>query len=153
MPTLSRYFIRSSLLCMAIGYTIGGLILAAKADAVSPSVWAWLPMHMALLLGGWLLQLSIGVAYWILPRMSGAERGRRRWAWAAFVIFQIGVAANLLALLALWWAPFQPLLAIAVILQSAAVGLFAIHAWPRIHAAIVRATTKPPIGRVHNSDS
>lgn len=138
MPTLSRYFVRSSLACLGIGFTIGGLILAAKGGAVDPRVWGWLPAHIVLLMNGWLIQLSLGVAYWILPRVHLGERGRRRWAWASFIAYQIGLLLTLVSLLSLWLPPAAGLVAPAVIIQAASVGLFAIHALPRIHPAIVR---------------
>ena len=142
MPLLSRYFVRSALLCLAVGFTIGGLILSAKAGAVDAGLWAWLPEHIALLLYGWLIQLSLGVGYWILPRVNVAERGRRGWAWASFVVSQTGIGLVLLSMLRLWIPAMVGLFPLAVIWQATGVLLFAIHAWPRIHAAIVRAAAE-----------
>lgn len=140
MPTLSRYFVRSALICMAIGFTLGGLILAAKGGAVDVRVWALLPVHLALLLNGWLVQLSIGVAYWILPRISVGERGRRGLAWSAFILFQIGLGLTLISGVEPWWPLAGTLFAPSLILQLTAIVLFAVHAWPRIRPAMVRAT-------------
>lgn len=139
MPTLSRYFIRSALLCLAVGFTFGGLILSAKGGAVDARVWAWLPMHITLLLNGWLVQLSMGVAYWILPRIHVGERGRQRWAWGGFIVFQIGLALALLSGISLWEPEMGKLLAPAVVMQAAGVALFAVHAWPRIRPTFIRA--------------
>ncbi len=138
MPTLSRYFIRSALLCLGIGFTIGGLILSAKGGAVDPTIWVWLPMHISLLLTGWLVQLSLGVAYWILPRIALADRGRQRWAWGSFAVFQIGLMLVAASALAYWVPSTTVLLAPGVIVQAVAIVLFAVHAWPRIRPAIVR---------------
>lgn len=142
MPTLSRYFIRSALLCLVVGFTLGGLILAAKGGAVDPQVWVWLPVHMALLLNGWLVQLSLGVAYWILPRVYLRERGRRAWAWAGFAVFQAGLVLTVMAAAGLWVPEAASLFAPALILQTAGVALFAVHAWPRIRPTFVRAASK-----------
>ena len=138
MPTLSRYFVRSALLCLGIGFTIGGLILAAKGGAGDPRVWGWLPAHILLLLDGWLVQLSLGVAYWILPRVHISERGRRTWAWSSFIVFQIGILFTLVSLLSPWWPSVGALIAPAVIIQGIGIGLFAIHALPRIRPAFIR---------------
>jgi hypothetical protein len=142
MPTLSRYFIRSALLCLALSFTLGGLILAAKGGAVDPQVWEWLPVHMAVLLNGWLVQLSLGVAYWILPRVYLRERGRRAWAWAGFAFFQAGLALTLLAAAGLWLPAAANFFAPSLILQVAGVALFAVHAWPRIRPTFVRTASK-----------
>jgi uncharacterized membrane-anchored protein len=142
MPTLSRYLIRSALLCLAVGFTLGGLILAAKGGAIDPQVWGWLPVHMTLLLNGWLVQLSLGVAYWILPRVNLRERGRRTWAWAGFAIFQVGLLLTLMAAASLWIPEAASLIAPSLILQTVGVVLFAIHAWPRIRPTFVRAASK-----------
>jgi len=139
MPTLSRYFVRSALICMAVGFTLGGLILAAKGGTVDVRVWALLPVHLALLLNGWLVQLSIGVAYWILPRIHLGERRRRGLAWSAFALLQIGLALTLISGLDLWWPEAGRLFAPSLVLQLIAIVLFALHAWPRIRPAMVRA--------------
>ena len=56
MPRLSTYFVKSALICLALGFTIGGLILTSKATpVVSATVWLWFPAHIVLLLDGWLI--------------------------------------------------------------------------------------------------
>lgn len=142
MPLLSRYFVRSSLLCLLAGFTIGGLILAAKAGIVTPLVWLWFPAHIALLLTGWLIQLALGVAYWIFPRIILTVRGRTRWAAASFVVMQSGLVFVAGSLLQIWWPDAANLLGIGVLLQAAAVLLFAVHAWPRIRPAIIRPASE-----------
>jgi len=139
MPTLSRYFIRSALVYLGIGFTFGGLILSAKAGFVDLRVWTWLPMHIVLLIDGWLIQLTLGVAYWILPRIHLHERGRQSWAWASFIALQTGLMLTLITALSVWLPAIQALFAPAVILQAVGVILFAVHAWPRIRPAMVRA--------------
>jgi hypothetical protein len=139
MPLLSRCFVRSALVCLAIGFTLGGLILAAKGGGVDASVWIWLPEHIVILLFGWLVQLSLGVAYWILPRVHLMDRGRQRAAWASLIAFQTGIGLTLLSLLRLWIPPVGGLLPLGLIWLAAAILAFVVHAWPRIHAAIIRA--------------
>jgi hypothetical protein len=140
MPTLSCYFIRSALGCLAIGFTLGGLILSAKAGFVDLRVWLWLPVHIALLVNGWLLQLTLGVAYWILPRIHLSERGRMHWAWSSFVLFQIGLLLVLVSGLSFSLPKAGVFFAPGVIVQAIGVLFFAIHAAPRIRPAIVRGS-------------
>ncbi|MBZ0289330.1 MAG: cbb3-type cytochrome c oxidase subunit I, partial [Anaerolineae bacterium] len=139
MPHLSQYFVKSALIQLALGFTIGGLILASKATtSISAKVWVWFPAHITLLLNGWLVQLAIGVAYWILPRISGSERGRRRWAWASFFALQTGLGLAILSLLQIGWPPAARFFAAGVCFQALAIILFVFHAWPRVRAAIVQ---------------
>jgi hypothetical protein len=145
MPRLSQYFVKSALICLAIGFTIGGLILASKATPViSGLVWLWFPAHIVLLLNGWLIQLAMGVSYWILPRIEGSNRGRIRWAWASFFALQTGLILVILSLLQMWWPPAAPLFAPGVLFQAIAVGLFVVHAWPRVRPAFARPVDDLP---------
>lgn len=138
MPGLSRYFVRSSLLCLGLGFTLGGLILSAKAGLVTTDVWIWLPAHIALLLFGWLIQLALGVGYWILPRQVGGDRGQPAWAWGSFAACQAGLALVIFSLLGMWIGPAGQLLTPGIILLALGVGAFAIHAMPRIRATITQ---------------
>lgn len=137
MPLLSRLYIRSALFCLAVGFTLGGLILAAKGGAVDAIVLTWLPPHIVLLLFGWLVQLAMGVAYWILPR-TNTDRGRPRWAWSSFVLFQLGLVLTLVSLFGLWVPSLRDLNAPGVLCQTLGVLAFAVHAWPRVKPVMVR---------------
>lgn len=137
MPYLSRLFIRSSLIYLAIGFTLGGLILSAKAGVIGPDVWGWLPAHIVILLFGWMIQLSLGVSYWILPRLVAGGRGRTPWAWASFVACQLGLILVLGSTLSAWWSVFQFLFVPGLLLSGLSVFLFVAHAAPRIRPAVV----------------
>jgi cbb3-type cytochrome oxidase subunit 1 len=142
MPRLSQYFVRSALLYLLLGFSIGGLILASKATpAVSGIVWLWLPAHISLLLAGWLIQLALGVAYWILPRVAYTRRGRERLAWIAFAALQVGLLLVVFSMLQIWWPPAREVLPLGVGLQALSVTLFGVHAWPRARSAF--AAPKP----------
>lgn len=93
MPRLSIWFIRAALIYLAVGFTFGALLLANKGFPISPQLWRLLPAHIELLLVGWTLQLAMGVAFWILPRIR-ATRGVVRPAWAAFALLNGGLLAG-----------------------------------------------------------
>ena len=137
MPRLSCWFVRASLLHLGIGVVLGGFILAAKGFPGALG-WAWtlLPAHIQLLVGGWMIQLTLGMAYWILPRLSGAgDRGSPGLAWASFGSLNIGVGgAALVLLLRVWWRNdwLDAALIVAAALQVVALLAFARHAWPRV---------------------
>lgn len=128
MPRLSRWFVRAALVYLAVGFTLGALMLSNKGLSLSATIWRLLPAHIECMLLGWTLQLMMGVAFWILPRFQG-QRGREAPAWMAFWLLNAGVLlAGLGATLAL---PAQVVLA-GRLAEVAAVVTFAVHAWPRI---------------------
>ncbi len=92
MPRLSVYFIRASLIYLLLGFTIGGLMLANKGIMFLPAIWALLPLHIEFAFVGWMIQLTMGVAFWILPRFRrGAPRGNERLGWLAFILVNAGI--------------------------------------------------------------
>lgn len=133
MPALSRWAVRASLLHLTAGFTLGALLLINKGIGLHPGLGALLPTHVELLLLGWMAQLALGVAFWILPRFGG-RRGNLALAWAAIGLLNAGVLL----------AGLGPALGAAGLTVAAGRALtlgagvaFALHAWPRV---------KPPGG-------
>src|ERR1051325_5740556 len=92
MPALSRWFVRASLVYLVGGFSLGALMLALKATSRHGAMALALVPHVELLLVGWTMQLTMGVAFWILPRFEGgASRGAVGYAWLAFVLLNAGV--------------------------------------------------------------
>ena len=92
MPPLSRWFIRASLVYLIFGFTLGGLLLSNKGLGFYPPIWRWLPAHIEFLFLGWMVQVVLGIAYWILPRLTGsAPHGDERLAFIAFVMLNLGI--------------------------------------------------------------
>jgi len=131
MPRLSVYFIRASLIYMLLGFTFGGLLLANKGFMISPSAWMLLPIHIEFDLVGWLVQLAMGVAFWILPRFSkGPPRGNERLSWFAFLMINAGI------LLVVSDSLFEAewLILGGRILETLALALFIVGNWRRVKA-------------------
>ena len=129
MPVLSRWFIRASLIYLGSGLTLGGLLLANKGLGFYPPIWRWLPAHIEFLFLGWMVQVVLGVAYWILPRRAGrASHGNERLALLAFVLINLGiwlvVAQSIFLLPGLSFA--------GRILESLGAVLFLVAVWQRI---------------------
>jgi heme/copper-type cytochrome/quinol oxidase subunit 1 len=127
VPRLSVWMIRTALLALTAGATLGALLLAAPGIA---GVIRWRPLHAELLLVGWTVQLAFGVAYWILPRFrSGPERGPEALGWAAFALVNLGILLVGLGRSVAGWE-------MAALAGRGAEGLaalaFAAHAWPRV---------------------
>lgn len=137
MPTLSQYFLRGGFLCLAIGLIPGGLILLQKGTGWYPSLWVLLPAHTYLVLIGGLSQITLGMMYWILPRVD-QTRSRSWLAWSSYSMLN---AALLLMISHPLWELFGDARATALtftgagLLQSGAALTFVLHSWPRIRSA------------------
>jgi cbb3-type cytochrome oxidase subunit 1 len=92
VPRQSVWFVKTSLIYLAFGFTFGGLMLANKGVFISPFLFTLLPAHMEFLLMGWLVQLAMGVVFWIAPRFSGMNpRGNVPLIIAAFWLLNLGI--------------------------------------------------------------
>jgi hypothetical protein len=142
MPRLSRWFIRTAMVYLLIGFSIGGLILSAKAGAVDGRVWMWLLPHADILLVGWMIQLAMGMAYWILPRIRVVGRGRVALAWAAYGLLNAGLIVGAGLPWLQYWLPAQAWLAgafpVGLLVQALALVLYVIYAWPRVLPTITQ---------------
>jgi len=130
LPRLSAWFIRASLVYLLAGFTLGAVLLASNGLDALQVVWVVLPAHIEFLLVGWVVQLALGTAYWILPRLlKGPARGSPRLGWAAFWLFNAGI---LLA------ASNGLLPGVAQVagrgLEIAGAGVIAWLLWPRVKA-------------------
>lgn len=132
MPSLSVWAVRLALVHLVVGTTIGAVLLAAKAVALPPGLWALRALHVEALLVGFAVQLAVGVAYWILPRVRRAdgarpERRRQPMALVAVVLLNAGV---LLVGGGLGVA--------GRVCEAVGAAAFAVHVWPRVREATAR---------------
>jgi hypothetical protein len=137
MPRLSQLMIRTALVWLATGYTIGGLLLLNKGIPLLPWLWALRFTHVHLLLVGWTVQIACGVAFWILPRLDASgSRGNQRLAWLCYMALNIGVVLaalhDPLAMASGESALTRSLPVIAGVLYIVAITAFAGHAVPRV---------------------
>ena len=92
MPLISRLMIKLSLVYLLLGVTIGALMLVNKAWLISPILWFVLPIHIEFLIFGWIVQFTLGVAYWILPRfLESKGRGNKTLAWLMVLFLNAGI--------------------------------------------------------------
>lgn len=131
MPGLSIWYVRTALVYLALGMTLGMLMLLHKGVPIHPAMWALLPAHIEFLLSGWTLQLAFGVAFWILPRFQTA-RGNVRLAWLAYALLNTGIW---MVTLSPWLGNLTGLAWAGRAAEALAVAAFALHAWPRIKPA------------------
>lgn len=123
MPPLSRLMIRLALGWLAVGYSVGGLLLANKGVPLAPWIWQLRGAHVHMLLVGWTLQLAEGVAYWIMPRLDArGDRGGDRPVWLGCAALNAGVVCALLPGLA----------AASGALYLVTAAAFVAHLWRRV---------------------
>jgi hypothetical protein len=130
VPAPSVWLVRAALAHLVGGATLGALLLTHKAAPLVPWLWRLRALHGEVLLFGWLVQLAMGVAFWILPRID-RSRGDVRPVWLAMALLNAG-----LWLTGVGTATGSPISVLAGRLaELAAVAAFARHAWPRVRAA------------------
>lgn len=131
MPRLSGYFIRASLLYLALGTTYGALLLWNKALPFSGLIWLLRPNHVDIMFTGWMTQFVLGVAFWILPRRGSAKpRGNQTWSVAAFALINISLIAQIM----LVYVNHLELYIYTRPIQVVGIALFLIGNWWRIYA-------------------
>lgn len=148
MPRASVVMVRAALLWWGVGFTLGGLVLANKGLPFYDGVWSLRASHILILLIGWLVQFSAGVAVWIMPRRvhpgivtGSGDRGDLRLAWLCFAGLNIGVVLAAVHPLLTWlsggegaalrWMP-----ALAGGLWLIAVLAFVANVWQRVRPVI-----------------
>jgi cbb3-type cytochrome oxidase subunit 1 len=95
MPTPSRLMIKASMLYMLTGFVIGALILISKVYPEYSWAWSLLSVHIEVSIFGWVIQLTMGTAYWILPRyLKTKSRGNPKLALAMIGMLNLGILMN-----------------------------------------------------------
>jgi hypothetical protein len=129
MPTLTRWAVRAALIYLVLGFTFGGLLLSHKGVPFAAALWQLRPAHIEFLLIGWMVQLALGVAHWIVPRFRGGVFGRVELAWLALALLNVGILI----------VGFGPLLGLSTRWQGVGRGLeaaaalsYAVYIWPRV---------------------
>lgn len=128
MPRVSAWFVRASLCHLVAGFVIGALLLAGKGIWLGIDAWALRPVHIEMLLVGWMIQLVMGVAIWIFPRFVLRRVPQRSavTAWLAFALLNCGVLLVSLG---------GSFLAAGRLTEIAAAASFAVHLWGRVSPA------------------
>lgn len=128
MPKISVWLIRLALLSLIVGWSIGSILLASRGMIFWSWAWYLRPLHIELLLFGWMVQLAFGVASWILPRT--ASRSGSRPLVITLVALNAGVwLAGIAEAIGTSW-----LVAAGRILEVVAVLTFAWYIWPRVRS-------------------
>ena len=130
MPQLSVWMIRTSLLHLGAGMLIGALLLWNKGLPFDVTFWLALPVHIELVLVGWMVQLVLGMAFWIVPRFTRAPRyGNETLGWISFVMLNTGLGVVVVS----YWVDHAGSLALSGhILEVIGILIFVRQIWQRV---------------------
>lgn len=133
MPPAARRFIKTALLALVTGVVMGSGMLIYQALTLQGLARAWVTVHTHLLTVGFLLNMVMGVAYWMFPRPSG--RPEERLANATWACLNGGLLLRFASepfLYAPGGMAFQVGAAAAGVLQGAAAIMFVVGVWARV---------------------
>jgi hypothetical protein len=136
MPRVCQFMLRTALAWMLIGYTAGALLLLNKAVPFFAPIWTLRTSHVAILLFGWLVQLSMAVMVWIMPRVvTTSDRGNLLPLWLTYGALNAGVILVILQPALAFWVSASytrwmgPIAGVSLLL---AVVVFMAHIWRRV---------------------
>jgi len=135
MPTVTRWFIKTSFICLGLAL-LAGLLLALQPLFNLSALSGIFPIYIHLLVFGWLTQLVFGVVFWMFPKYSNEQpRGSEPLAWWTYGLLNVGL---LLRLIAEPVNAVQPnavvgwMLVLAAIVQLSAGVTFVLNTWARV---------------------
>ncbi len=135
MPPLTRWFVKTSFVYLALAL-IAGLLVEAQAALKLTSPGGLFPVYIHLFVLGWLTQLIFGVVFWMFPKYSAEKpRGREALGWWTYALLNVGL---LLRVLAEPVHSIQPglfsgwTLVVSAVIQFLAGLLFVINSWGRV---------------------
>ncbi|GAB4415513.1 MAG: hypothetical protein Kow002_00690 [Anaerolineales bacterium] len=131
MPTITRWFVKTSLVMLVLALLIG---VYQQIPGLPKQ--GYFPVYLHLLAFGWLTQLIFGIAVWMLPKFTSEKPRGYEWInWLTYISLNFGLLLRFI---------FEPLygserlawsgvgLILAAILQWLAGVLFAGQAWFRV---------------------
>lgn len=136
MPSITRLFIKTSLLYLVAAF-LAGLLLTLRAMVTLPAVVDGLsPVYFHLFMVGWVMQLIVGVAYWMFPKWSKLlPRGHDALALATYWLLNLGLVLRVIAEPAQvmnTWPGWGWLIVLSATLQWLAGLAFVANTWPRV---------------------
>ncbi len=129
MDRLSALWIRTSLIYLIIGISFGTLVLINKAWTWNSTVWRFLPIHISMMLSGFMIPFILGVAHWILPRTNSPHpRGNPAWIMTAWVLWNV----TQVFLIGFLWFGYISGRNIAIVSHVIPAMIFVRQMWPRV---------------------
>lgn len=132
MPTISRIFVKVSLIWLALALTAGA-IMTFGGPQFLPIL---LPTHVHMFVVGWVTHMIAGVAIWLFPKASKEHpRGNIAFAWVALFGLSAGLVLRTIAEPARIFWPHDAwpwVLVASAVLQWIGGLAFVANIWPRV---------------------
>ena len=143
MHSLVRRYLKTAILFLATGLTIGGwMIVDRELVGRFPSRYAT-SAHTHAILVGFVMMMILGVALWLFPRPAKEDaRYQPRVAEAAYWLLTVGTFVRIGGELSRIWLtalPIRWLIVLASFAQIAGIGFFFYTMWSRIRPVGSRA--------------
>lgn len=138
MPKLTRWMLRSSMI-MLVG-SLALALLLSSSRWISSISWAPAvrPVFLHLFTVGWVLQMILGVSFWMFPILGREKPRGNEWiAWTSFALINIGLIIRALAepLEAIYHSSaYGWLLVASALAQWIGSTTFVLVLWPRVRA-------------------
>ena len=135
MPSLTRWFVKTSLLYLASALTLSLLLAFQPILNLSP-LSGFFPIYIHLLVFGWVTQLIFGVVFWMFPVFS-KEKPRRSESlgWWTYTLLNLGLLLRVIAepIQSTQSNPFSGwMLVLSALLQFLAGLAFVVNTWGRV---------------------
>jgi hypothetical protein len=135
MPPLTRWFVKTSFVCLGLAL-IAGLLTAAQSTFGLAALAGLFPVYIHLFVLGWVTQLIFGVVFWMFPKSSTERpRGNETMGWWTYILLNAGLLLRVVAepvnsvqpgALAGWG------LVMSATLQFLAGLMFVLNSWARV---------------------
>jgi cbb3-type cytochrome oxidase subunit 1 len=136
MPQITRWFIKSGLVCFIAALVLGALMAAPTVLPMPSSIAVWGPVYFHLFMVGWISQLIFGVVYWMFPRHTKERpRGSESLALVTFIALNLGLVLRVIGEPMNALSPGQPwgwIVALSALLQWVAGMIFVLNTWARV---------------------
>src|SRR5512138_1759375 len=97
MPTITRWFIKTSFICLGLAL-VSGILLALQRPLNLGALSSLFPIYIHLLVFGWLTQLVFGVVFWMFPKYSvELPRGSESLGWWTYALLNAGLILRAIA--------------------------------------------------------
>jgi hypothetical protein len=135
MPPLTRWFVKTSFIYLALALIVG-LLIEIQSTLGSTIPGGLFPVYIHLFVLGWITQLIFGVAFWMFPKLSVEKpRGNEALGWWTYFLLNIGLLLRAVAepINAVQPSVFSGwTLVVSAISQFVAGLMFVINSWGRI---------------------
>ncbi len=135
MPPLTRWFVKTSFVYLALAL-ITGLLLALQSTFRLSGPGGLFPVYIHLFVLGWLTQLIFGIVFWMFPKFSSEQpRRSETLGWWTYALLNTGLVLRAIG------EPLQTAqptpyagwaLVLSALLQFLAGLLFVVNSWGRV---------------------